>query len=136
VLFGSRARHDMKTSLPKDIDEYIAAFPPRVQKLLEQIRDTVRKAAPDAKEAIKYQMPTFVLGENLVHFAAFQKHIGFYPTPSAIKAFSNEIAGYVWAKGSVQFPLEKGIPTPLIRGMVEFRVKEVRQRMGATRRVR
>jgi uncharacterized protein YdhG (YjbR/CyaY superfamily) len=126
----------MKTSQPKDIDEYIAAFPPRVQKLLQQIRDIVRKAAPDAREAIKYQMPTFVLGQNLVHFAAFQKHIGFYPTPSAIKGFSSELAGYVWAKGSVQFPLEKVIPMPLIRRMVEFRVEEVRQKMGAKRRAR
>lgn len=118
----------MKTPPAKNIDEYIAAFPEEVQALLQKIRATIRKAAPGAVEAIKYQMPTFVLGENLVHFAAFQKHIGFYPTPSAITAFSAKLTDYVWAKGSVQFPLTKPIPMALIRRMVEFRVEEVRSR--------
>ena len=124
----------MRASTPQDIDEYIATFPPRVQKILQQIRRIVRKAAPEAAEAIKYQMPTFVLGENLVHFAAYPGHIGFYPTPSAITAFRSELADYVWAKGSVQFPLERAIPLALIRRMVEFRVKEVRAKAGARKR--
>lgn len=120
----------MKTPPAKNIDEYIAAFPPEVQAILQKIRTTIRKAAPGAEEAIKYQIPTFVLGQNLVHFAAFQKHIGFYPTASGIAAFSAELTDYVWAKGSVQFPLSKPIPMTLIRRMVEFRVEEVRSRQG------
>src|SRR5690348_15505524 len=100
----------MKTSVPRDIDEYIAGFPPNVQASLQKIRGIIRDAAPDAEEALKYRMPTFVLQGNLVHFAAFENHIGFYPTPSAIEAFSSDLKGYVSAKGSVQFPLNRPIP--------------------------
>jgi uncharacterized protein YdhG (YjbR/CyaY superfamily) len=114
----------------KNIDEYIADFPQDVQEALQKIRCIIRKAAPDAEEAIKYQMPTFVLHGNLVHFAAFQKHIGFYPTPSAIKAFNSALAGYEWAKGSVQFPLDRSIPYTLIKKMVEFRVKETGDKLA------
>jgi uncharacterized protein YdhG (YjbR/CyaY superfamily) len=114
----------------KNIDEYIADFPQDVQEALQKIRCIIRKAAPDAEEAIKYQMPTFVLHGNLVHFAAFQKHIGFYPTPSAIKAFNSDLAGYEWAKGSVQFPLDRSIPYTLIKKMVEFRVKETGDKLA------
>jgi len=124
----------MKTSQPKNIDEYIAGFPQDVQKTLQRIRGIVTKAAPDAEEAMKYQIPTFVLHGNLVHFAAFQKHIGFYPTPSAIEAFSGELASYEWAKGSVQFPLNKPVPFTLIRKIVEFRVKETREKIAVTKR--
>jgi uncharacterized protein YdhG (YjbR/CyaY superfamily) len=85
----------------------------------------IRKAAPGATEAIKYGIPTFVLGENLVHFAAFKKHIGFYPTPSAITAFRDKLSVYKSAKGSVQFPLESPMPLKLIEQIVRFRVKEV-----------
>ena len=120
----------MKTTPPKTIDEYIAGFPQGVQEALQKIRGIVTKAAPDAEEAIKYQMPTFVLQGNLVHFAAFQKHIGFYPTPSAIAAFKSDLAGYAWAKGSVQFPLNRSIPYPLIKQMVEFRVRETREKLA------
>ncbi|MGE3310586.1 MAG: iron chaperone [Limisphaerales bacterium] len=118
----------MKASTPQSIDDYIAGVPPEVQAILRAIRDVIRDAAPDAEEAIKYQIPTFVLGGNLVHFAAFQRHIGFYPTPSAIAAFKAELAGYKSAKGSIQFPLDKPIPLPLIRRMVEYRVNEVRRK--------
>ncbi len=118
----------MKTDSPTNIDEYIARFPPRVQVSLQKIRAIVREAAPEAKEAIKYRIPTFVLGGNLVHFAAFDNHIGFYPTPSAIAAFSKELKGYVSAKGSVQFPHQQPIPFALITRMVRFRVKEARER--------
>lgn len=126
----------MKTPPAKTIDEYIAGSPPEVQEKLQRIRAVIRAAAPDAAEAIKYQIPTFVLRENLVHFAAFQKHIGFYPTHSGIAAFSGELAGYQTAKGSVQFPLDKPVPLALIQKMVEFRVKESRARLAAKPRKR
>lgn len=120
----------MKTTPHKNIDEYIASFPQEVQASLQKIRSIVKKAAPGAEEAIKYQMPTFVLHGNLVHFAAYQKHIGFYPTPSAIEAFKSELSDYVWAKGSVQFPLDRPVPFALIKKMVEFRVKETREKLA------
>ena len=109
---------------PKDIDEYIADFPPDVQVILEKIRLTIREAAPDAKETINYEVPTFTLEGNLVHFAAFPKHIGFYPTPSGIEKFKDELSGYKGAKGSVQFPLDEPIPYDLISEIVKFRAKE------------
>jgi uncharacterized protein YdhG (YjbR/CyaY superfamily) len=112
--------------LPGDIDEYIAGFPRGVQQVLRQLRATIRKAAPGAEEAIKYRMPTFVLGGNLVHFAAFEHHIGFYPTPSAIEAFSTELARYKGAKGSVQFPIDRPMPLGLVTRIVKFRVEEAR----------
>lgn len=121
----------MKTATPMNIDEYIAGFPPEVQKILQKIRGIIKDAAPDAEEAMKYQIPTFVLNGNLVHFAGFQKHIGFYPTPSAIEAFRGELAGYESAKGSVQFPHDKPVPFTLIRRMVEFRVKQTREKLAA-----
>jgi uncharacterized protein YdhG (YjbR/CyaY superfamily) len=126
----------MKTAPPRNIDEYIARFPQDVQERLQKLRGIVRTAAPEAEEAIKYQMPTFVLHENLVHFAGFQNHIGFYPTPSAIEAFSAELAAYKSAKGSVQFPLDKPVPFALIKKMVEFRVKETRARIASRKRKR
>jgi uncharacterized protein YdhG (YjbR/CyaY superfamily) len=118
----------MKTAQvpPRNIDEYIAGFPPDVQRVLEQIRATIREAAPAAEEAIKYQIPTFVLNENLVHFAAFKSHVGFYPTPSGIEKFKDELSTYEGAKGSVRFPIDKPMPLRLIRKIVAFRVKEVR----------
>ena len=121
----------MKTSnrLPKSIDEYIAGFPSDVQEILKQIRTTIKKVAPDAEEAIKYQIPTFVLNGNLVHFAAFKNHIGFYPTPSGVEAFKDELSRYQSAKGSVQFPIGEPIPFGLIEKMVKFRVKEARGKM-------
>lgn len=106
------------------IDEYIATFPKDIQGILEKLRATIRKAAPDAEETINYQMPTFTLKGNLVHFAAFKKHIGFYPTPSGIEKFKKELSVYQGAKGSVQFPLDKPIPYGLVSKIVKFRVKE------------
>lgn len=116
----------MKTAerSPKSIDEYIAGFPRDVQRILEQIRTTISKAAPDAREAIKYQIPTFVLHGNLVHFAAFKNHIGFYPTPAAIEAFKDELSRYNFAKGSVQFPIDQPMPLALIAKIVRFRVTD------------
>ena len=106
------------------IDEYIATFPKDIQEILEKLRATIRKAAPEAEETINYQLPTFTLKGNLVHFAAFKKHIGFYPTPSGIEKFKKELSVYQGAKGSVQFPLDKPIPYGLISKIVKFRVKE------------
>lgn len=116
------------------IDEYIAGFPEPVRIILERIRGIIRKAAPEAEETIKYQIPTFVLNGNLVHFAAFQKHIGFYPTPSGIERFQEELAEYTFAKGSVQFPLDAPIPYKLIEKMVKFRVHENRDKLAAKAR--
>ncbi len=108
----------------KTIDEYVAAFPENVQVILEEIRQAIRESAPDAKEAISYQIPTFKLKGNLVHFAAFKNHIGFYPAPSAINAFKKELTSYEVSKGTVKFPIDEPIPLELIKKMVEYRVKE------------
>jgi len=109
---------------PEDIDEYISSFPKEVQEILEEIRTVIRNAAPDAEETISYQIPTFTLNGNLVHFAAYKKHIGFYPAPSGIEKFKKELSIYEGAKGSIKFPLEKPIPYELIRKIVAFRVGE------------
>lgn len=109
---------------PKDIDEYIAGFPADVQEILQKIRATISKAAPKAEEAIKYQIPTFTLHGNLVHFAAFKKHIGFYPVPRGLEAFKEELSVYEGGKGTARFPLDRPIPLGLIRRIVKFRVKK------------
>ena len=108
----------------QSIDEYIATFPEETQKILLEIRAAIKAAAPNAEEKISYQMPTFFLKGNLVHFAAFKNHIGFYPTPSGIQAFKKELSMYEGAKGSVQFPIDKPLPLELIRKIVKFRVVE------------
>lgn len=125
-----------KQTAPQSIDEYIAGFPHDVQEILQKIRMTIRKAAPDAEETINYRMPTFTLKGNLVHFAAHQKHIGFYPTPTGIEKFKNELSVYEGAKGSVQFPLDKPIPFALISKIVKFRVKENLARAAAKEKKR
>ena len=107
-----------------NIDDYIASFPHETQLILEKLRLTIRKAAPDAKETINYGIPTFTLKGNLVHFAAFKNHVGFYPTPSGIEAFKKELSVYEGAKGSVKFPISELLPFDLVRKIVEFRVKE------------
>ncbi len=119
---------------PQTIDEYIALFPPDVQEKLEQVRATIRAAAPKAEEAIKYRLATFVLAGNLVHFGAFKNHIGFYPTASGIAHFKDELSAYKSSKGAVQFPLDKPIPLALIRKIVKFRVEENLIRAEAKRR--
>lgn len=106
------------------IDEYIATFPKDVQKILQELYKTIKAAAPEAEERISYQMPTFALNGNLVHFAAFKNHIGFYPTPSGIDAFKEELSIYEGAKGSVQFPIDQPMPLKLIAKIVKFRVAE------------
>jgi uncharacterized protein YdhG (YjbR/CyaY superfamily) len=109
---------------PQTIDDYIAGFPGDVQAILQQIRQTIRQAAPDAQEKISYQMPAFTLKGNLVYFGAFKNHIGFYPIPSGVEAFKEELSAYEQGKGSVQFPLDKPIPYDLISRIVKFRVRE------------
>ena len=109
---------------PKTVDEYITLFPEPIQNLLQQIRSTIHKAAPDALETIKYGMPTYTIHGNLVHFAAFKNHIGFYSLPSGTKDFDSEISVYKIGKGSIQFPIELPMPIELITKIVKFRVKE------------
>ena len=115
----------MTTSQFQSMDAYIATFPKEIQTLLGQVRETIRKAAPDATEAIKYAMPTFVLnGKNLVHFAGYKNHIGFYATPSGHEEFKAALSKYKSGKGSVQFPFDEPMPLELIAKIVEFRVAE------------
>jgi len=118
----------MQGKTPDTIDAYIIGFPTDVQQRLQRLRQVILEAAPDAEEAIRYQMPSFRLaGKNLVHFAAFQHHIGFYPIPSGISAFKKELAPYKQGKGSVQFPLDEPVPYELVKKIVAFRVKETMQ---------
>jgi uncharacterized protein YdhG (YjbR/CyaY superfamily) len=115
---------DSNQKSPANIDEYIAGFPKDVQLILQKIRETIKRAAPDAVEAISYQMPTFKLHGNLVHFAGYTHHIGFYPVPSGIEKFKAELSVYKQGKGSVQFPLDQPIPYDLITRIVKYRVEE------------
>jgi len=107
-----------------EIDNYISIFPAAIQEVLELIRETIRKAAPEAKEVISYSMPALKQNRVLVYFAAYTNHIGFYPTASGIEMFKEEFSAYKWSKGAVQFPLDKPLPLDLITRIVEFRVKE------------
>jgi uncharacterized protein YdhG (YjbR/CyaY superfamily) len=116
---------------PTNIDEYIAGFPQDVRLILEKIRMTILEAAPEAKEAIRYRMPAFILNGNLVYFAAFKNHIGFYPIPSGIAKFKADLSIYHQGKGSVQFPIDRPIPYDLIRRIVEFRVAENKAKIKA-----
>lgn len=113
-----------KAKTADTIDEYIAGFSKDIQALLKKVRTTIRKAAPDAEEAIKYQIPTFVQNGNLVHFAAYKNHIGFYPTSKAIAKFKKELSPYAGAKGTVRFPLDKPVPLGLIGKIVKSRVHD------------
>ena len=108
----------------KTINEYINSFPIEVQKLLQAIRQTIKETVPEASERISYQMPAFYLNGNLVYFAAFKNHIGFYPFPSGVAAFKREASGYKTSKGAIQFQLDKPIPYELVKKIVKFRVKE------------
>ncbi len=114
----------------KDIDEYILSFPDDVGAKLTQVRQTIQEAAPEAKEKIGYGIPTFTFHGNLVHFAGYEHHIGFYPTPGAIKAFEKELSSYKQAKGSVQFPLDLPLPLELIAKIVKYRVEENSKKTG------
>jgi len=116
----------MDTTMRKfnTIDEYISLFPKNIQEILEKIRHTIKKSAPQAEETISYQMPAFKLNGNLVYFAAFKDHIGFFPTSSGVAAFKKELSKYATSKGTIRFPLDKPIPFDLVRKIVQFRVQE------------
>ncbi len=120
---------------PKTIDEYIAGFPQPVQEILEQIRSTIRAAAPDAEETISYQMPTFTLnGRYLIYFAAYKKHIGLYPAPIGELAFDGDLSAYETGKGTLRLPLDKPIPFDLIGSIVRFRAKEIVAKTGTKKK--
>jgi uncharacterized protein YdhG (YjbR/CyaY superfamily) len=115
----------------KTVDEYIATFPKNVQVVLQEVRQTIKEAAPQAEETISYQMPAFKQDGVLVWFAAFKNHIGFFPKVSAIVAFKKELEGYELSKGTIRFPLDKPIPLDLVRKIVKFRVEENRHKKQA-----
>ncbi len=108
----------------EEVDNYIASFPAETREVLELMRSTIKEAAPEAVEIMNYGIPTLTLHGNLVHFGGFKKHVGFYPAPSGIKAFQEELSVYKGAKGSIQFPLEQPLPLDLIKRIVKFRVEE------------
>ena len=126
----------MKSNNVSSIDEYIANCPVEVRKKLKDMRTTIRAAAPHATEKISYQMPTFYLEGNLVHFAALKNHIGFYPTPSGVQAFLKETARYASTKGAIQFPLDEPLPLKLVSKIVKFRVSENLKKAGLKSRKR
>ena len=114
----------MGQAAARSIDEYIARYPSDVREILEKVRTTIQRAAPAAEEAIRYNLPTFTLHGNLVHFGAWKNHIGFYPTSSGTRTFAKELAGYECSKGAVRFPFDRPVPYALVRRIVTFRVKE------------
>lgn len=116
---------------PENIDEYIAAFPKSTQKVLEKLRAVIKKAAPGATETISYQIPTFRLGINLVHFAGWKNHIGFYPGAAGIEIFKDDLASYEVTKGTVKFPIGQPLPVELITRIVKFRVKQNLEKAAA-----
>ena len=126
VIIHCKIKLNMTTTMmkPKNFEEYLVAFPAETQKILIQLRETVKKAAPDAEEVISYSMPLFQQNGRLLYFAAFKNHIGFYPMKTAIEAFKSKLSDYKWAKGSIQFPLKKPLPLELITDIVRFRINE------------
>lgn len=116
----------MNAAVPKTIDEHIKGFPEDIQKLLQQIREAIQQEVPEATEAIAYGIPTFKLkGKNMVHFAGYKTHIGFYPAPRALEKFREELAQYEGSKGTVKLPLDKPIPVDLIKGITRYRAEEI-----------
>jgi uncharacterized protein YdhG (YjbR/CyaY superfamily) len=113
----------------QNIDSYIAEFPTKVQRSLKKLRKLIKQIVPTATEDIKYGMPTFVLQGNLVHFAAYQHHIGFYPTPDVITHFENQLSSYQTSKGAIQFPINEPLPFELIEKMVNYRLKIHQQKL-------
>jgi uncharacterized protein YdhG (YjbR/CyaY superfamily) len=120
-----------KSRSSRSIDEYIRTFPKDVQEKLQGLRKTIKKAAPGAEETIRYGIPTFDLGGHLVHFAAYKRHIGFYPTSSGVRAFKKELSIYKTSRGTVQFPVDKPLPLALISKIVRFRVSENNAKFNA-----
>lgn len=124
----------MEQNIPKSIDEYILQYPQEIQEILKTLRKVIKESAPNAEEKISYRMPTFALNGNLVHFAAYKNHIGFYPTSSGINTFLHELSGYKTSKGAVQFPIGKPIPYGLIGEIVKFRVAENQSKVEGKKR--
>jgi uncharacterized protein YdhG (YjbR/CyaY superfamily) len=120
---------ERKKKQANSIDEYVSKFPKQIQDILQKLRQTIKEVAPQAQEAISYQIPTFKLNGNLVHFAAFKDHIGFFPTSSGVAAFERELSEYKTSKGTIRFPLDRPIPFDLVRKIVKFRVKENMQKI-------
>jgi uncharacterized protein YdhG (YjbR/CyaY superfamily) len=120
--------------VPTTIDEYIATWPADIRDKLQSVRDTIKKAAPKAEEAISYNMPTFKQDGYLVYFAAFKNHIGFFPIPSGMKAFEKELSKYKTGKGSVQFPFDQPLPLSLVAKIVKFRVLENKEKAAAKKK--
>lgn len=114
---------------PANVDAYISGFPGNVRELLQKLRIIIKKQAPGAEEILSYQMPAFTFNGVLVYFAGYKNHIGFYPTSSGIKAFQDELSGYKWSKGAIQFPLDKPLPTGLIKRIVKYRIAENREKL-------
>ena len=114
----------MKPQIPNSIDNHISTFPPETQQLLQKVRETIKAVVPEATETISYGIPTFQFHGNLVHFAGYAHHIGFYPGSGGVERFRDELAGYKTSKGTIQFPLDKPIPFDLIRRITEFRLEE------------
>lgn len=108
----------------KSVDDYVSCFPEETQELMQQLRTLIKKTAPKAEECISYNIPAYKLNGMLVYFAGYKTHIGFYPTSSGIRVFEKELKDYKTSKGTVQFPLENGIPTALVKKIVQFRMKE------------
>lgn len=125
---------DSRRPIPQNMDQYIAAYPADIQEILQNIRAVIHSAAPAAQETISYQIPTFTLKGNLVHFAAFKSHISFFPASSGVEKFQNELAGYKTSKGTIRFPLGQPIPYDLIRRIVLFRVQENLERAEASKK--
>ena len=125
---------EKQTKQIQTIDEYIGTFPKQMQEKLESVRKLIAKLAPDAQEKISYKMSTFYLNGNLVHFAAFQNHIGFYPTPNGIYGFQKELSKYKNGKGSVQFPLDEPLPMKLIERIVKYRIQKNRDKVGTKKK--
>jgi uncharacterized protein YdhG (YjbR/CyaY superfamily) len=113
----------METKLPENIDEYIVGFPIEVQETMTTLRKTIREAAPEVKEKLSWGMPTFALKKILVQFGGFKNHLGFFPGPDAIEAFSEELTGYKTSKGTIQFPYKKPIPLELVKKIVLWKVQ-------------
>lgn len=120
-----------KNEIAPDVDAYIAGFPPATQKLLKQVRAAIKKGAPNAEESISYSMPAYKLSGPLVYFAGYKNHLGFYPGPSAIKKFKENLSAYKGAKGTVQFPIDEAPPLSLITQMVAYRVLENEEKAKA-----
>lgn len=125
----------LSKAVPSTVDEYIAAFPKEVQQLLNQLRKTIKTAAPKAEELISYQMPAYKLNGMLVFFAAYKNHIGFYPTGAGIEKFKTAIKKYKWSKGAVQFPIDKPLPLSLVTRIVKFKSKDNQERMIAKKKM-